>query len=121
MLDKLLQAGDGILGVLASREKLSDVLTATNRIAGTLFDKERLERGESTSNISVVSRMVDASVSSLHKRVEKAQELHGDARNVNLLGQQNHSQDAGNREPGPASPESSEGVPGGMGEPRDDE
>lgn len=41
---------------------------ALNATTGTSFDKERLERGESTQNHSIVSTMVDARVGSLYKR-----------------------------------------------------
>ena len=57
---------DGMIGALAPSQK-TGLLMALNAQHGTLFDKERLERGESTSNISIVSRMLE-SVTSLHKR-----------------------------------------------------
>jgi transposase-like protein len=49
----------------STKKMYSDAATMS---LGVSYDKERLERGESTSNISVVSRMVDSSVSSLYKR-----------------------------------------------------
>jgi hypothetical protein len=35
---------------------------------GIGYDKERLERGESTSNVSVLSRMLETSVTTRYKR-----------------------------------------------------
>jgi IS30 family transposase len=45
-----------------------NLLNALNNVQGTIFDKERLERGESTSNVSIISRMVDSRVTSRYKR-----------------------------------------------------
>lgn len=58
---------NGVSEAWTANEK-GRLLDALNTVQGTIFDKERLERGESTANVSTVSRMVDASVSSLHKR-----------------------------------------------------
>ena len=56
-----------IANALSPSQK-TQYLNAAAMVCGIGFDKERLERGESTSNISLVSRMIDMSVSSVHKR-----------------------------------------------------
>lgn len=58
---------DEVLATLKQSEKTS-LLMALNVTSGTAFDKERLERGQSTENISVVSKMLQG-VTSLHKRM----------------------------------------------------
>lgn len=62
---------DGVLNAMSPSQK-SGLLFALNAQHGTSYDKERLERGESTSNISVLSRIIDSRVSSVHKRSEQA-------------------------------------------------
>lgn len=57
---------DGVLSVLKPGEK-TGLLMALNATHGTTFDKERLERGESTQNISTISRMIDNRVQEIHK------------------------------------------------------
>lgn len=58
---------DGLLTAFTPSQK-SSMLIALNAQSGTLYDKERLERGQSTANISTISRMVDGQVSTLYKR-----------------------------------------------------
>jgi predicted transcriptional regulator len=58
---------DGLAGALSPHQKIG-LMFALNTQLGTLFDKERLERGQSTANISTVSKMIDGQVSSLYKR-----------------------------------------------------
>jgi hypothetical protein len=58
---------DGLLAALTPSQK-SSMLIALNAQSGTAFDKERLERGHSTANISTISRMLDNQVSTLFKR-----------------------------------------------------
>ncbi|MCS6304901.1 MAG: helix-turn-helix domain-containing protein [Nitrospira sp.] len=58
---------DGLLAALTPSQK-SSMLIALNAQSGTAFDKERLERGQSTANISTISRMIDNQVSTLFKR-----------------------------------------------------
>ncbi len=58
---------DGLLAALTPSQK-SSMLMALNAQSGTAFDKERLERGQSTANISTISRMLDTQVSTLYKR-----------------------------------------------------
>jgi|CXWL01.1.fsa_nt_gi IS30 family transposase len=58
---------EAIAGALSPSQK-TQYLNAAAMVGGISFDKERLERGESTSNVSLVSRMIDASVSTLYKR-----------------------------------------------------
>lgn len=61
---------DGLVSALTPSQK-SSLLIALNAQNGTLFDKERLERGQSVQNISVISRMLDAQVSTLYTRLAK--------------------------------------------------
>lgn len=64
ILDKL--DDDGLLSAL-SPSQMSGIVFALNSQHGTLFDKERLERGQSSQNISVVSRMIDSAVQDIYK------------------------------------------------------
>lgn len=57
---------DGLLRALTPQQ-LSGIVFALNSQHGTLFDKERLERGQSSQNISVVSRMIDSAVQDIYK------------------------------------------------------
>lgn len=57
---------DGVLEAAKLTEKAM-LLNSLNNVFGTCFDKERLERGESTSNISVLSRVIDSRVSGVHR------------------------------------------------------
>ncbi len=69
---------DGLLTALTPSQK-SSMLIALNAQHGTLFDKERLDRGQSVQNISILSRMIDQQVSTLYKRKpESAVHLSGD-------------------------------------------
>ena len=55
-----------VLAALPTKEKAM-ILDATNRIAGTIYDKERLEEGKSTSNVGVIHRMMGDAFSGSHK------------------------------------------------------
>ena len=57
---------DAITNALSPSQK-SGYLTAATIAGGTAFDKERLERGESTQNISVLSKLLRERVPILHK------------------------------------------------------
>jgi len=48
---------DGVLAALKPSEK-TGLLMALNATHGTTFDKERLERGESTSNVSMIAKIM---------------------------------------------------------------
>ena len=63
LLDKL----DGLPYALTPQQ-ICGLLFALNTQHGTLFDKERLERGQSTQNISTISKMLDNQVSTIFKR-----------------------------------------------------
>jgi hypothetical protein len=56
---------DVVVGALLPGQK-SGLLMALNAQHGTSFDKERLERGQSTSNQSIVSRLIDVEVKQLY-------------------------------------------------------
>jgi hypothetical protein len=49
-----------IIAALTPSQK-SGLLMSLNVTTGTLFDKERLERGQSTANLSIVERILDES------------------------------------------------------------
>lgn len=57
---------DGVVKALTPSQK-TGLLMALNAQHGTLFDKERLERGQSTSNQSVMSTMLNTVVKNLYK------------------------------------------------------
>ena len=56
---------DGVVEALTPSQK-SGLLMALNAQHGTSFDKERLERGQSTSNQSVLTTMLNATVKGLY-------------------------------------------------------
>jgi IS30 family transposase len=57
---------DGVIKALTPSQK-SSFLLSLNITTGTSFDKERLQRGQSTSNQSILSRLVDETVKNLYK------------------------------------------------------
>lgn len=57
---------DRLAGVLTPSQKAS-FLQSLNVISGTLYDKERLETGQSTQNVSVISKMIDSAVQDIYK------------------------------------------------------
>ena len=57
---------DGVVSALAPHQK-SALLHSLNAQAGTLYDKERLERGQSTHNHSVLHKMMGAAFEAAHK------------------------------------------------------
>lgn len=61
-------------GMLAAAKvsEISGLLAVLNATHGTLFDKERLVRGQSTENVSVYSRMLDARATTLYARKDKS-------------------------------------------------
>ena len=56
---------DGVIGALTPSQK-TGLLMALNAQHGTSFDKERLERGQSTSNHSIMSAMLGHAVKTLY-------------------------------------------------------
>lgn len=64
ILDSL---SDGHIDLLTPQQK-GNLLHALVVANGNAFDKERLETGQSTANISTISRMIDGQVSTLYKR-----------------------------------------------------
>lgn len=63
---------EGLVAALTPSQK-SSMLIALNAQHGTLFDKERMERGQSVQNISVMSRMIDTAVSEMYKPLSSGQ------------------------------------------------
>lgn len=55
---------DGVVDALTPHQK-SGLLHSLNAQAGTLYDKERLERGQSTSNLAVMGRIMGQAHQSL--------------------------------------------------------
>lgn len=58
---------EGVFAELTINQK-QGLLHALTIAGGTAFDKERIERGQSTANISVLSKLLDRQVSTVHKR-----------------------------------------------------
>jgi IS30 family transposase len=58
---------DAIANALSPSQK-AGYLNAATIAGGTAFDKERLERGESTQNLSVLSKLLRSRVGQIHKR-----------------------------------------------------
>lgn len=56
---------DGVVAALTPSQK-SGLLMSLNAQSGTVFDKERLERGQSTSNVSLVGKMMGEAFASSH-------------------------------------------------------
>ncbi|QOJ33909.1 MAG: helix-turn-helix domain-containing protein [Nitrospira sp.] len=55
---------DGVLSSLAPHQK-TGLLHTLNTVTGTLYDKERLERGQSTTNLAVMGRIMGQAHGSL--------------------------------------------------------
>lgn len=64
-LDKDMQE-DGVFHTQTPNAK-ANILRDMAVVNGVLFDKERLERGQSTQNVSVIERMLDASHEQIYK------------------------------------------------------
>ena len=56
---------DGVIGAITVSQK-TGLLMALDAQHGTLFDKERLERGQSTSNQSIMTTMLGHAVKTLY-------------------------------------------------------
>lgn len=69
LIDRLHE--EGLLNTLTPQQ-ISGLLFALNTQHGTLYDKERLETGQSTANISTISKMLDVQVSTLYTRKQQA-------------------------------------------------
>lgn len=63
---------DGLVAALKPGQK-TGLLIALNTINGTAFDKERLERGQSTQNHSIVAKMLSSALSDIYKPVRSGQ------------------------------------------------
>lgn len=104
LIDELRE--DGNRTALTASQK-TGLLIALNSINGTAYDKERLETGQSTQNISAVSRMIDSAVSDMYKPL----------RNKGVVGSAPHEGASGHSDgeaTGPAG-EGEAGGPGGTG------
>lgn len=64
LLEKL--EDDGLLAALTPAQ-ISGLMFALNTQHGTLYDKERLETGQSTQNHSIVAKMLSSAVSDIYK------------------------------------------------------
>lgn len=67
VLDSLLK--DRVLDALQPHQKAS-ILQSVNVVIGTIYDKERLELGKSTSNVGVLQRIMGSALSAAHKAEE---------------------------------------------------
>lgn len=59
---------DRLAGALSPAQK-SALLHSLTVAGGTAFDKERLERGQSSHNISVLSKLIDTTIQSAYEPV----------------------------------------------------
>jgi len=66
LLDNLMT--DGVVASLDDRAKVT-LANSLNNIMGTAFDKERLERGQSTQNHSLITRMMGPALKDAGKLV----------------------------------------------------
>jgi len=57
---------DGVLQTLLPHQK-NGLLVSVNTVFGTAYDKERLERGKSTSNVGVLARIMGSALDMAHK------------------------------------------------------
>lgn len=57
---------DAVIGTLTPSQK-SGLLMALNAQHGTSFDKERMERGQSVANVSIITSMLNTAVKNLYK------------------------------------------------------
>jgi hypothetical protein len=84
---------DRILPTLTDSQKASLLHTLTV-VSGTAFDKERLERGQSTQNHSIMTRMLHGSVDNAYKSTPSeivavpTEERNSKKKKVNQLSQQ---------------------------------
>lgn len=64
---------DGVPVALTPQQKVG-LLGSLNAVSGTIYDKERLELGKSTSNVGVLARIMGGALSQAHKEDEKQAE-----------------------------------------------
>ena len=57
---------DAVIGALTSTQKAS-LLMALNAQHGTCFDKERMERGQSVANVSILTQLLVSTVKNLYR------------------------------------------------------
>ncbi len=57
---------DGVLVALTPSQK-SGLLGSLNAVAGTIYDKERLERGQSTENVSLLTKVLGSAQDKVFK------------------------------------------------------
>lgn len=72
---------DGVTDALTASQKAS-LLVALNAQSGTIYDKERLERGKSTANVGLIFRMMGAALNTAHMEADadsQTDELEGPA------------------------------------------
>ena len=69
LLDHLLS--DGVLASLEGKAKVA-LVNSINNAFGTAFDKERLERGQSTQNHSLITKMMAPALKEAGKEAGKA-------------------------------------------------
>lgn len=70
---KSFRGPNGVLLPLTDSQK-SGLLGSLNAVSGTIYDKERLELGKSTSNVGVLARIMGGALSQAHKEDEKQAE-----------------------------------------------
>lgn len=65
---KLILRLDSLADALTPHQ-IAACMMSISTVHGTLFDKERLERGQSSHNISVLSKLIDTTISSAYDPV----------------------------------------------------
>lgn len=99
---------DGLLAALTPTQ-ISGLMFALNTQHGTLYDKERLETGQSTQNHSIVAKMLSSAVSDIYKPLK-------DKEAVVPAPQEGAGSDEAKQVGPQAAADSEAGGPGGQGE-----
>ena len=63
---------DGVLASLTPSQKTA-LAMSLNAVVGTIYDKERLETGKSTENVSLLTRMLDSAQDQVFKNQRVAE------------------------------------------------
>ena len=77
---------EGVVAALTPGQK-GHLLIALNSQAGTLFDKERLERGQSVHNLSVMSQMINGCIMNVYKPTNSQASQENAAASLDAVGE----------------------------------
>lgn len=64
---------NGLLDAMQPQQ-ICNLLHSMNTVFGTIYDKERLEQGKSTSNVSLIGRMMGEAVKTAHENKDLEKE-----------------------------------------------